>query len=240
LIHLQLLRNCEMGLCNDQRRCACNVFTGVVISTFSLAMIIIGLVNLGTSEWDPTQPPPEVYENRCQTVVPWWHIVGGGIILVGLVGRILLSKCCDGCGHCCEDSKGGQVGGQVCKMGVTLIYDLSFLGVMAVWLVIGTVWILPIYSSVIKDKIGVEVSNAVNTVGEQLSKTGIVGVTPATPKEQSAIECNQVLFHFTAVVLSVGWICLALASAFILLCKCLYKILCCKPCKNKKEGSVHV
>ena len=80
-----------MGLCNDQRKCGCYVFNGVVIAAISLAMIIIGLVNLGT-EWDPTQPPQDATENGCKTIVPWWHIVGGGLILVGLIGRIILAR----------------------------------------------------------------------------------------------------------------------------------------------------
>ena len=105
---------------------------------------------------------------------------------------------------------------------------------LLVWLLIGSVWILPIYSSVIKNNIGLDVSNAVNNVVEQLGDTGIAGPTTAAPmvsqdnskdkavnthnihKADTTVECDQVLFHFTAIVLAAGWIILAVASAFIL------------------------
>eukprot|EP00090_Calanus_glacialis_P020296 TRINITY_DN3121_c0_g1_i1.p1 TRINITY_DN3121_c0_g1~~TRINITY_DN3121_c0_g1_i1.p1 ORF type:complete len:233 (+),score=42.79 TRINITY_DN3121_c0_g1_i1:118-816(+) len=232
-----------MGLCNDQRKCGCYVFNGLVISAVSLAMIIIGVVNI-RKDWDPEQAPEDVAadiaKNACETLVPAWHIVGGFMILIGLLGRVILAKCCDGCGTCCDDSKGGQVGGAVCKLGATVVYDLVYLGVMAVWLIVGTVWILPIYSDVIKNNVGEDVSNALDTVGEQLGETGLAGPTTSAPADGTNEECDQVLFHFTAGILAVGWVIVALAATFILLCKCLYSILCCKPCKNTREGGVHV
>merc|ERR1712168_76630 len=119
------------------------------------------------------------------------------------------------CLPCC-DSKGGQVGGAVCKLGTTLIYDLVFLGLMAVWLVVGTVWVLPIYSEVINTKFGVEVSEALDTVGETLGETGLAGPTTAAPGDGAETECDKVLYHFTAAILILGWIMVALAAAFIL------------------------
>jgi len=231
-----------MGLCNDQRKSGCYVFNGLVLSVASLAMIIVGGVHI-KKDWDPEQAPEEVtdefFKNACETMVPAWHIVGGFMILTGLIGRIILSKCCDGCGSCCEDSKGGQVGGAVCKLGVTLIYDLIYLGLMAVWLVVGTVSILPMYSTLIKDTVGAEVSDALDTVGEELGESGLAGSEIPSPNFTEA-DCDQTLFHFTAGVLVVGWIIIAMAAAFILLCKCLYSILCCKPCQDTREGGVHV
>jgi len=230
-----------MGLCNDQRKSGCYVFNGLVISVVSLAMIIIGAVHI-KKDWNPEQTPEEIAEdvarNACETMVPAWHIVGGFMILTMLVLRVILAKCCDGCGSCC-DSKGGQVGGAVCKLGATIIYDLVFLGLMAVWLVVGTVWILPIYSEVINTKFGVEVSEALDTVGNTLGETGLAGPTTAAPAAGSDTECDPVLYHFTAGILIAGWIILALAAAFILLCKCLFSILCCKPCQDR-EGGAHV
>jgi len=87
---------------------------------------------------------------------------------------------------------------------------------MAVWLVVGTVWILPIYSEVINTKFGVEVSEALDTVGNTLGETGLAGSTTAAPAAGSNTECDPVLYHFTAGILIGGWIILAMAAAFIL------------------------
>merc|ERR1711981_830386 len=129
--HRQLLS--KMGLCNDQRKSGCYVFHGLLISAVALAMVIIGVIHI-KKDWDPEQTQQEIREdvakNACETLVPAWHIVGGFMILTLLVLRIILAKCCDGCGSCC-DSKGGQVGGAVCKLGATLIYDLVYLGLIA-------------------------------------------------------------------------------------------------------------
>jgi hypothetical protein len=84
-----------MGLCNDQRKSGCYVFNGLVISTVSLAMIIIGGVNI-RKDWDPEQAPEDVTaefaKNACETMVPAWHIVGGFMILTGLLLRVILAK----------------------------------------------------------------------------------------------------------------------------------------------------
>merc|ERR1712168_1187591 len=93
-------------------------------------------------------------------------------------------------------------------------------------------------SEVINTKFGVEVSEALDTVGETLGETGLAGPTTAAPADGAETECDKVLYHFTAAILIVGWIMVALAAAFILLCKCLYSILCCKPCQDTRD--VHV
>ena len=84
-----------MGLCNDQRKSGCYVFNGLVISAVSLAMIIIGGVNI-RKDWDPEQAPEDVAaefaKNACETMVPAWHIVGGFMILTGLLLRVILAK----------------------------------------------------------------------------------------------------------------------------------------------------
>ena len=65
----------KMGLCNEKRKYGCYVFNGVVIASIAIAMVIVGLKN----------------KNECETI-PWWHIVGGALILLGLLGRIFISK----------------------------------------------------------------------------------------------------------------------------------------------------
>jgi len=216
-----------MGLCNAQRKRGCYVFNGVVIGAIALAMIIIGVNSFGA---DPALP--DTSKNACQTIVPWWHIVGGALILMGLFGRIILTRCCDARGQCCDDSSGGRI----CKCGVKMIYDCSFLGIMGVWLLVGSVGIIPIYNSIIKNSIGIDVSNTVtNAVNSVVGETGIGEIPTAAPSDGA--ECDKTLYHFTWVVLTAGWILLAVASLFILLCKCLYNVLCCNPCK---EGATHV
>ena len=102
-----------------------------------------------------------------------------------------------------------------------------------VWLIVGTVWILPIYNAVIESSIGEDVSKALSTVSEQLGETGLAGSTTAAPAVSETITksnqinshniikvdpqdgCDQVLFHFTAGILAVGWIILAVAAIFI-------------------------
>ena len=75
-----------MGLCNAQRKRGCYVFTGCLIAIIAIAMVIIGANGLGA------ESTPETKKNACQTIVPWWHILGGSLILMGLIGRITLTR----------------------------------------------------------------------------------------------------------------------------------------------------
>ena len=67
-----------MGLCNAQRKRGCYVFTGVLIAVIASAMIGVGVSGLG--------------EDDCSGVVPWWNIVGGVFIILGLAGRLTLTR----------------------------------------------------------------------------------------------------------------------------------------------------
>ena len=49
------------------------------------------------------------------------------------------------------------------------------------WLVVGTVSILPMYSTLIKDTVGAEVSDALDTVGEELGESGLAGSETPIP-----------------------------------------------------------
>ena len=62
-----------------------------------------------------------------------------------------------------------------------------------VWLVVGTVWILPIYSEVINTKFGVEVSEALDNVGNTLGETGLAGPTTAAPAVSDGMKARLIL-----------------------------------------------
>ena len=62
-----------------------------------------------------------------------------------------------------------------------------------VWLVVGTVWILPIYSEVINTKFGVEVSEALDNVGNTLGETGLAGPTTAAPAVSDGMKAKLIL-----------------------------------------------
>ena len=76
-----------MGLCNAQRKRGCYVFNGVIIAAIALTMIIIGVTSLGED-----LALPDAKKKACTSIVPWWHIVGGALILLGLSGRIFLTR----------------------------------------------------------------------------------------------------------------------------------------------------
>ena len=51
----------------------------------------------------------------------------------------------------------------------------------AVWLLVGTIGIFPIFSNVIKKNIGLDLPNVVNTVANTISETGIGEIPSAAP-----------------------------------------------------------
>ena len=71
----------KMGLCNAQRRRGCYAFTGVVLAAIAVSMIIVGATGI---EGDDNK--------SCSALVPWWNIVGGVFTILGLVGRLTLTR----------------------------------------------------------------------------------------------------------------------------------------------------
>jgi len=208
--------------------------TSVIINIAAITMIVVGVLNL-----------PEVAVLKgCPSApgMPMFNITGGSIIMLGLFVREILKRFCECCNGCFDNDKCCRIGGKLLKCGTTLIYDLVFMFIATVWLIAGTASVIDTYKKYLGEDITMafgslkETSdNIVNTINLKAVSDNINESSQKQKELDGLVECDEVLYNLTLVVLVAGWIILAIAVLFVLFCKICYNVLCCKPCKDDRQ-----
>jgi hypothetical protein len=229
-----------MGRASDQTRCVGIVLCSLFLYSAAIVMIVIGTLNL----------PHIHYMDGCRSApgMPLFNITGGSIIMIGLFIREILKRFCECCNSCCDDEKACRIGGQILKCGFTLIYDLGFMLIAAVWLIFGTASVIEPFRETLGDDLTTAFGTLKNTSDTLVKKINIQVVTDhltesSQPQQEleGSVECDEVLYHLTIVVLITGWIIIGLGALYLLIFKIFYPLFCCKPCKdNRRHGDMDV
>lgn len=215
------------------------MLTSICIYAAAITMVVIGALNM----------PRDDQPNGCKSApgMPMFNVTGGSIIMIGLFIREILKRFCECCNDCCDQDKCCRIGGKIMKCGFTLIFDLIYMLVTAVWLIAGTASIVESYRKILGEQITTAFSNIKDTSDKIVSTINLQALNEQV-REQSQpqqeingiVDCDEVLYNLTLVVLIAGWIIIGLAALYILFWKILYPVLCCKPCKDDhREGSIY-
>jgi len=223
-----------MGVCSDENKCITVAVTSTVLYLASITMVVIGTLNLETfSIMEGCKSAPGM---------PTFNIAGGTMIMVGLFIRQILKRCCDCCNDCFDSDKCCRIGGKLLKCGFTLIYDIVFMLVATVWLIAGTASVISAYENVLGEHLTKAFSSLKDTSDSIISSfnlkeltENIENVSQEQKELEGGLECDEVLYNMTLVVLVAGWIILAISILLVLFCKIFYNVVCCKPCKDDKQ-----
>jgi len=227
-----------MGVCSDQNKCITYTISSIVIYAAAITMVVVGSLNLGYGD----------QENGCPSArgMPMFNIIGGSIIMAGLFVREILKRFCECCNSCCDEEKCCRIGGKLLKCGFTLVYDICFMIITAVWLIAGTASVIETYSKILGEHLTSafgtlkETSDSLaNYVNIQAVNDQLEEQTPTKLMQDGKVDCDEILYNLTLVVLIAGWIIIALATIYLIVCKVFYQVLCCKPCKDDQERDVY-
>jgi len=200
-----------MGFDEDQKKCAGISCGSFLCITLSVAMIIIGCVNVNLSDIEVTAKldDSKVSSDTCkiEPKIPFYLIVAGILNISLLVLRIIFQRCC----RKCDDSENAACAtcGFLANCACITIYDAVALTLIVIWLVIGSYWIFPHWDAV-QDSPGKS-------------------------------TCVAYLYWFSAAVAIISWLTVAFAVLCGILakfCECFWSILCCKPCRNAESQPV--
>jgi len=248
-----------MGVCSDQNKCITYTISSIVIYAAAITMVVVGSLNLGYGD----------QENGCPSArgMPMFNIIGGSIIMAGLFVREILKRFCECCNSCCDEEKCCRIGGKLLKCGFTLVYDICFMIITAVWLIAGTASVIETYSKILGEHLTSELllfialvlghpdvqqglawafgtlketsDSLANYVNIQAVNDQLEEQTPTKLMQDGKVDCDEILYNLTLVVLIAGWIIIALATVYLIVCKVFYQVLCCKPCKDDQERDVY-
>jgi len=213
-----------------------------VLYAVAITMVVVGSLNIY-----------EVLPGcRAQPQLPNLNIFGGSIIMVGLFIREIIKRLCECCNDCFDYDRCCRIGGKVLKCSLLMIYDLGFMVVSLIWLIVCLIVIRP----VLKPHLPNELHEQLNTALEPLNDfaNGVIGVfnvdeVTQTKQQlsqeiavnlQGDVDCDDVLFHVTLVVMVAGWIVLALGVLYFIFFKFLRHVLCCKICREERPPPHHV
>lgn len=196
-----------MGMDEDQKKCAGISCGSFMVMTLSIAMIIVGCVNVDLNKIDLEVNLKEsnVQSKTCkiEPKIPFYLIVAGILNIVLMVVRIIFQRCCKKCADNNSDNAACATCGFLANLACINFYDMIALTLIIIWLVIGSYWIFPHWEAVS------------DNTGES--------------------TCVPYLYWFSAVIAILTWITVVLSVLCGLLskfCECFWGLLCCKPCRK--------
>jgi len=217
-------------MCSEQTKYSSYLATGVILVALCISMIITGVIF--RRDWQE-----KTVKSECERI-PEWLIFGALLILIGIILRIVIEMVCDKCKICLDVSKGGSIGGVLCKQLTKNVYDMAFIFGIVVWLGAGCAWILPFFREEIQKVVGEDIVKHMVKLGEEL---GTEELSRPLYSPRSLIgendECSQDLFNFAAFILGSGWLIASIATVFIII-NVICKLLCCKPCRSSNTEIV--
>lgn len=193
----------------DQKKCAGISCGSVFVLSLSIAMIIIGCLNVDLKNIecdDANVSECEVQSDTCkiEPKIPFFLLVAGILFIALFVIRVILQRCCKSCcGGDTTDNKLCATCGFLSNIACITIYDVIALTLVVIWLIVGSNWIFPNWDAVYDQN-----------DGEQ---------------------CAAYLYYFSFAAVIISWIGVALTILCGLLCtvcSCFWGILCCKPCRD--------
>lgn len=200
----------------DQKKCAGISCGSFMVFTISIAMVVIGCINVNLKEIDLSAnlQDSKVSSEHCgiQPMIPFYLIVAGILNVALLVLRFVLERCCK---HCCggdaTDSKFCATCGFLANFACINFFDIIALTLITIWLVIGTNWIFSVWDEVETDD----------------------------PKKTH--YCVHYLYYFSVAVAILSWmviVCAIVCGLLAKACSCFWSLLCCKPCRQAEGEPV--
>eukprot|EP00088_Acartia_fossae_P042569 TRINITY_DN4473_c0_g1_i3.p1 TRINITY_DN4473_c0_g1~~TRINITY_DN4473_c0_g1_i3.p1 ORF type:complete len:232 (+),score=45.33 TRINITY_DN4473_c0_g1_i3:37-732(+) len=227
-------------MCSDSVKYCMLAVSTTVLYAVAICMVVVGSLNI----YDVLPGCPS------QPYMPHLNIIGGSIIMVGLFLRELLKRLCECCNDCCDYDRCCRIGGKVLKCSLTMIYDLAFMLVALFWLIIATSSLIRVVKHHLKKlSLGDEVNTALghlnNFSDNVVDALNIDGLQErkdqlGAPIQGDEIECDEVLYLVTLVVIASGWIVLALGVLYFIFFKFFRHVLCCKTCREERPPPHHV
>jgi len=198
----------------DQKKCAGISCGSFMVITLSIAMIIIGCLNVNLEEIDVSANVKDsnVTSDTCkiEPKIPFFLIVAGILNIALLILRAIFQRCCR---KCCDGDNGDNAACATCgflaNCACISIFDTIALTLIVIWLVIGSYWIFPHWDAISEDT--------------------------------NETKCRAYLYWFSVTVTIISWISVAFAVLCGILCtfcECFWSILCCKPCRNADNQPV--
>jgi len=190
----------------DQKKCAGISCGSFMVITLSIAMIVIGCLNVNLGEIDVSAniKDSKVSSDTCriEPKIPFFLIVAGILNIALLILRAIFQRCCR---KCCDGNGGDACAtcGFLANCACISIYDTIALTLIVIWLVIGSYWIFPHWD---------EISNDTNER-----------------------KCRAYLYWFSVTVTIISWISVVftvLCGILCTFCECFWSLLCCKPCQD--------
>jgi len=192
----------------DQKKCAGISCGSFMVITLSIAMIVIGCLNVDLGEIDVSAniKDSKVSSDTCkiEPKIPFFLIVAGILNIALLVLRAIFQRCCRKC--CDGDGDACATCGFLANCACITIFDAVALTLIVIWLVIGSYWIFPHWETMSGDKNG--------------------------------NRCGLGLYWFSVTVTIIHWITVAFAVLCGILCtfcECFWSLLCCKPCQKENQ-----
>jgi len=194
-----------------------------------ILMIVIGAIK--------ASPPGEENPNcPAEPNMPWFLVTGGAGIAFLLLIRIILNKlmrCIKNNQKMCDD-----VAGCFCEFGCNLIYDITVIVAIVLWMITVTWWVFrhmigpdTLYSILGKEGL----DNFRSSLGDNDTIHLIQFDSP-----DKTDYCDHTLYMVTFVLLCLGWIVLIGALIVFIIDKILNKIVCCRLCSNITNDDVSV
>jgi len=213
----------------------------LAVSTTALYAVAITMVVVGSLNIYEVLPGC-----NSQPHLPHLNIIGGSIIMVGLFVRELIKRLCECCNDCCDYDKCCRIGGKVLKCSLTMVYDLAFMLVALFWLIIASTSVFRVVKHHLKN-LGEDVNQALehlNRFSDQVVDTlNIQGLSQKreelSQQIQTAdgeVDCDEVLYHVTLIVIVAGWIVLALGVLYFIFFKFFRHVICCKTCREERPA----
>lgn len=181
---------------------------GLIVFGMSVAAIVIGCLNVDVTDIkvdDVTNPDSIASSCKVEPKIPYYMVVAGILMLVLMILRLFLQKCCGKIAECGEDNACCNTISTLCKFSASTFFDLIALGLITAWLVVGTVWTFNVWDTV------------------------------QTETEVGPDYCPGYVYNFCAALIIWQWITVAVLIVCGLLCrfcKCFFGLLCCQPCKD--------
>lgn len=194
----------------EQRKCGGLSLFGLIIFGMSVAGIVIGCLNIDSSTIsglgdDVTNLDAIASTCKVESKLPVYMLVAGILMIVLMLLRLFLAKCCAECAECGENNKCCATLNALCMFSAANLFDLAALGLIVAWLVAGSVWTFNVW-------------NEVNTK------------TATDPN-----YCPGQVYNFCVALVIWQWITVAtliLCGMLCRFCQCFFGILCCKPCRD--------
>merc|ERR1712038_185824 len=116
----------------------------------SVAAIVVGCMNIDVTDIqvdDVTNPNSIASSCKAEPKIPYYMVVAGILMIVMMIIRLFLLKCCNKIAECGEENACCNTINALCRFSFGTLFDLVALGLIVAWLVVGTIWTFNIWST---------------------------------------------------------------------------------------------